>query len=176
MKRAIAAMCVLGLVIGACGSSSDDAGEGAADGPCQAKEAGTTWASCTKDSDCFGSFCDQTGKPAPYCHVPGSSQVGQGHGITCSKDADCAAVLPSSASSRGIVGKCQGRSNLDPAVCQFNCGSLVICPSGTSTRMQPIALADVVSLLRFVVGATTAWPRASTSDPPTCSRVESCSR
>jgi hypothetical protein len=74
-----------------------------------------------KDSDCFGSYCDMTGKPSPYCHVPGSTQVSQLHGITCKADSECEAVLPAGAADRGIAGKCQGRTNLDPAVCQYTC-------------------------------------------------------
>ncbi len=118
------------LSAGACGS--DEAGSGGSGGSrggaggspgaqCMYKDPGTTFAPCAKDSDCFGSFCDLTGHPGPYCHVPGSSQVAGLHGITCSADADCSRVLPADAVRRGIVGKCEGRSNLDPAVCQFSC-------------------------------------------------------
>jgi hypothetical protein len=74
-----------------------------------------------KDSDCFGSFCDMTGKPAPYCHVPGSTQVAALRGITCSKDEECQRIPPEQAVKRGVVGKCQGRNSQDKPVCQFTC-------------------------------------------------------
>lgn len=88
---------------------------------CSYKEPGTNFAPCSKDSDCFGSYCDLTGKPAPYCHVPGATQVAQLHGITCKMDAECTRVLTSTAIKRGVVGKCQGRNSLDKPVCQFTC-------------------------------------------------------
>jgi hypothetical protein len=110
-----------GTSSGSSSSSGSSGTSGATSSQCQYKDPGTTFAPCSKDSDCFGSYCDLTGKPGPYCHVPGSTQVSNLHGITCKTDDECTRVLSSEAVSRGIVGKCQGRSNLDPAVCQYSC-------------------------------------------------------
>lgn len=112
------------------GSGSDsgpDASAGpstsAASGPgtCEAKEAGTTMAPCTVDSDCFSDFCDETGNPGPYCFVPQTQDLAAGRGIACTTDQDCIDVAPDLA-ARGATIKCHVG---DPDIydgCEFGCG------------------------------------------------------
>ncbi len=127
MKSIAKVTLVVALSLGC--SSETSSGTTTSSKQCQYKEPGTTFAPCSKDSDCFGSYCDMTGKPSPYCHVPGVNQVAALHGIRCSNDSECASVLPPDAVQRGIVGKCQGRSNLDPAVCQYTCSIPATTPT-----------------------------------------------
>jgi hypothetical protein len=83
-------------------------------------EPGTSMASCATDSDCFSGFCDETGNPGPYCHVPQTADLESGRGYKCHSDADCEAVAPQLA-ARGATIKCHGG---DPDIydgCEFGC-------------------------------------------------------
>jgi hypothetical protein len=92
-------------------------------GKCAYKDPGTNYAPCKKDSDCFGGFCDSTGKPGPYCYPPTANALGADRGYTCKTDKDCNAVLPSDVAATGISGKCQGTSVNGTATlsCSFLC-------------------------------------------------------
>jgi hypothetical protein len=88
---------------------------------CRYKDPGTHFAPCSTDSDCFSSFCDQTGKPGPYCYVAGGRHVDNLRGFTCNTDGDCNKVLSADDIKRGIYGTCFAPTSLDPKVCAFYC-------------------------------------------------------
>lgn len=84
---------------------------------CKEKEPGTEFAPCTTDSDCFSGFCDESGKPGPYCWASARA-VNAGRGIACSSAPDC--PLPASAAARGIRAGCGG-SNIATNFCSYYC-------------------------------------------------------
>lgn len=88
---------------------------------CTPEEPHTTYASCTKDSDCYSGYCKAPGTPGPNCQPPTDTVRDQGRGYDCTSDADCAAVAPDFV-MRGGKATCYTASNTSKhSVCSFNC-------------------------------------------------------
>lgn len=111
----------LACLLIACSDSGGSDPMGATAKKCEYKAAGTQFASCTSDSDCYSGFCDFSGNPGPYCFVPTHAARDDGHGYSCSSDADCNEVLDSDAIASGIKGEC--RNDDVYSGCMFNCVS-----------------------------------------------------
>ena len=86
-------------------------------GTCVNKQGGTDMAPCVHDSDCLSNFCDETGHPGPYCHVPQPQDIAAGRGLTCSTDASCEAAQPGFSG----VGKCHTGGTDIYEGCEFYC-------------------------------------------------------
>ena len=110
------------LMVGGCGddgSYTTTDGDTGAPVQCRYKDPGTQFAPCEDDGDCFSGFCDRTGNPGPYCHLPTRIAREAGHGYDCSSDELCRSVVGSAAIASGITGECRHDSTY--AGCLFNC-------------------------------------------------------